>query len=311
MKTLKIFAAVAALAAGIFVLNGCGFRTSYVYKNADKYTAGDREINDKIEIINIHYLSGDVKLVGADTSSVSIKETTNKQVEDKRKVHSWVDGSTLYIRYCASAKNIDFNNLEKKLTVTVPVDVKLSDVKVEMSSGSFSAENFETENINAEASSGSVSADCTVKNADMKASSGKVYLLQKGEGGEISLRASSGSVSAEVESAEKLSTEASSGGIRVNAGKVKKFKSTVSSGSCEFTFNEVPASSEIEASSGSVTIYLPENADVSATFKRSSGDLDYSDIAFTKDGNSYVSGNGENKMSVETSSGDITIKKLS
>ncbi len=311
MKALKVFAAIAVIAAGIFVLNGCGFKTNYVYKNGDKYTAGDREISDKIEKIDIDYRSGDVKLVGSDTSSVSIKETSNKQLDDKRKVHSWVDGTTLYIRYCASAKKLDLNNLDKKLTVTIPGDVKLSDVKVVVSSGSFGAENFEAENINAESSSGAVSVDCTVKNVKMEASSGSVYLTQKGVGGEISLMASSGSVNADVESADKLSTEVSSGKINVKTGKVNEFKSKASSGSCEFTFDEVPASSNIEASSGDVTIYLPENADISATFKHSSGDLDYSDIAFTKDGNNYVSGNGSNKLSVETSSGDITIKKLS
>ena len=112
-----------------------------------------------------------------------------------------------------------------------------------------------------------------------------------------------------MEDADKLDLSASSGSITVNANRVNEFKSVTSSGDNVFRFKETPSTTDISASSGEVTIYLPKDADLDANLKPSSGKLFY-DLEFKKDGDSYVSGKGSNQMKVHTSSGDINIKKL-
>ena len=79
MKTIKKLIYVAAILAVAAALAGCSytFKTSYIYDNGENYTAGDREITEKVEEINIDYVSGDVKLKLTDSKNVSIKETSN------------------------------------------------------------------------------------------------------------------------------------------------------------------------------------------------------------------------------------------
>ena len=111
MNKFKKFIYIAALAGAIGCLSGCNYesKTSYMYDNADKYTAGNREISDKIENIDIDYMSGDIELLATDTDSISIKETTNKTVDSDLQVHTWVDGTTLRVRFCESARNLSLS----------------------------------------------------------------------------------------------------------------------------------------------------------------------------------------------------------
>ena len=164
-KLIRILMAAGVLAlAG--ALCGCSFMgvTSYIYDNSDQYTAGDREIKDKIEKIDIDYLSGQVTLTGNTGESIKITETAKKELDDKRKVHTWVDGTTLYIRFCDSGRNMDLNHLDKKLTVTIPADTNLSDLKIQISSGDVKCTDVTAENVDVDTSSGDVDVSCTATN---------------------------------------------------------------------------------------------------------------------------------------------------
>ena len=95
MKKIKGIICGTLLVAALSCICGCSLsisNTTYTYNNSDKFTAGDREISDKIDTINIDYISGDITLTGSNTSTISVKETAAKQLDDKRKVHTWVDG---------------------------------------------------------------------------------------------------------------------------------------------------------------------------------------------------------------------------
>ena len=289
---MTLFAAVIVAAA--VCLCGCSVSyTNYLYQDSDKYTAGDREIPDKIETINIDYLSGKVKLTGTDSETVKIRETANETLDDDRKVHTWVSGTTLYVRYCASAKRLDLYKLEKTLEIDIPENVKLSELKIEISSGDADCSKFEAKSVEMKASSGDLFASCKAETIEMKASSGDITLTQTGESEKVG----------------KLDVESSSGKISVASDGAKVFKSHSSSGKGEFKFAEVPETAEMEASSGDITVYLPEDANVTAEFDVSSGDITY-ELPFSKSGGKYVSGDGSRKLTVETSSGDITVKKL-
>ena len=140
MRTNKLIAgALALIVPSTLCLTGCSFGVfntfTYTYDNSEKYTAGDREIDDKITAIDIDYVSGDVTLNGSDTDKVTVKETSNKDLDDAHKVHTWVDGSTLYVRYCESAKSINFNNINKKLELSIPGAQELDNLNVKISSG--------------------------------------------------------------------------------------------------------------------------------------------------------------------------------
>lgn len=304
-----LYAVIAVATLGC--LSGCnfGWKTNYIYENGDKYTAGDRTISEKIETIDVNYMSGDVTLIGTDGDTVTIKETSKKQLSDKQKVHTWVDGTTLYVRFCASAKGLELNNLDKNLEISIPKDMALKVVKADVSSGDVTFQNFESDSVDVHASSGDLNIACAAKNVKLSASSGDVTLTQRGDSDEISLKTSSGKVYADLENAGKLNISVSSGTVTVNANDVKEVKSKVSSGSSEYRFAVAPANTDIDSSSGDVTIYLPEQIDLTAEFSVSSGKTNY-DQAFSKNGKQYVCGTGANQMKVHVSSGNVDVKVL-
>ena len=293
----------------ILCLSGCnfGFKTNYIYQNGEKYTAGNREIAEKIETIDLDYLSGYVKLIGTDANVVTIKETSEKQLDDKRKVHTWVDGTTLYVRYCASAKDLDLNNLKKNLEITIPKDAALGDVKFKVSSGGIQCEDFEAESVNLYASSGNIALTCAAKTIDLHASSGNITAILQDDSDSVKLDTSSGSISIDMENANKVDLHSSSGKVWVFAKQIKELQSRVSSGTGEYHFTQAPEKSDISHSSGSVTLYLPKDADLTGDFSTSSGRV-FSEIAFAKKDNDYVCGSGANQMKVHVSSGNIEVK---
>ena len=289
MKKIFIIAAVLAVMAA---LCGCnyGMKMSYIYENGEKYVAGDREISDEIDTINVDYISGDVKIKASDNGLFTIKETSKKELDEARKVHTWVDGGTLYVRYCKSAKGLELNMLDKELTIGIPEGTKLSDVVVKVSSGN-------------------TDISCEADDIDLHAASGHIDLKQVGNSSNINIHASSGKVNAEIENADNMEIAVSSGKIFLTAGSIKDFKSSTASGKSEYTFKQVPENSEISAASGDITIYIPENSDLTAKLSAVSGDIS-TEPAFSKEGKTYVSGNGSNSMDVNVASGDIDIKNL-
>lgn len=309
MKKIKYILILAVIAAAFGCLTGCDWNmpVNYEYKNADKYTAGDREISDRIEMIYIDYMSGDVKLTGADTQNVSIKETSSVSLDEKRQVHTWVDGTTLYVKYCASARGLDLNKLNKKLEITVPKDVKLNGLTVDVSSTDVNCSDIRMDDLNIDSSSGDITVACEAKRITIDVSSGHIDLTQNGECDSIRLDTSSGKINAKLADVDKFETHASSSRIAVSANRINTLKSRTSSGNCEFRLAEAPQKTDISASSGDVMLYLPENANLTADLSVSSGDIAY-ELPFSKSGKRYVCGNGSGEMKIETSSGDIILK---
>ncbi len=302
------FAGIMTMMIGAFT--GCTTRLNYLYKNADKFTPGDRVIEDKIENINIDYLSGNVTLTGTDTDAVKITETSNKELDDKRKVHTWVDGNTLYVRYCASAKNLNFDKIEKELDIEVPGDVKLSSVNSDVSSGGFKCNGIEADIFDAECSSGGIEIDCSANEFNLEASSGSITLNQRGESQSVNLEASSGKILGTIENTSKLKAEGSSGNVELTLGNVKELVSEISSGNLTLTMQNVPETSSLESSSGDITIYAPASSGITAKIEVSSGNLNF-DYPFEKKGETYICGDGACRMDIEASSGNVSFHKIS
>lgn len=312
MTKIKYLIYAAVFTAVLLCLVGCAFgiRTHYLYKDGEKFTAGDRVITEKIETIDIDYVKGDVRLTAGETGEITIRETSEKAIEDKLKVHTYVDGTTLYIRFAASEKRLDFYDLEKQLEITVPNNITFDRIKINMSSGDVACTGIKAETVEAEASSGCLAVNCEAKKIEMKASSGNLTLTQTGESDSVVLETSSGKIRAELGNVRKLSAEASSGTVRIYANAVEELTAETSSGDQEYRLVNVPKKSRVKASSGDVTMYLPMETNLTAALEVSSGDISY-EQQFAKRGDSYVCGDGSSQMSIETSSGDITFRQYS
>ncbi|MCR5384483.1 MAG: DUF4097 domain-containing protein [Saccharofermentans sp.] len=354
MKASKLAAgAMALIVPSVFCLTGCSFgifnTLNYKYDNADKYEAGDREINDTITKLNIDYLSGNVKVMGTDEDSVSVRETINKSVDEDHKVHTWVDGDTLYVRYCASKDMISFNGIEKSLEITLPGDQELDDFIIDVSSGEIDLNGFTTNKLNAHASSGNTKIDCSAKDAEVKVSSGNISLTQTGNSDSVKVKASSGNIvinhegnssSFDIDSSSgkitinqtgtldnvnihsssggvnatfgtvnTLNVDVSSGPIVINADEVKALKTKASSGHSDISLDKAPETSDISCSSGGIDVSIPEESDLTIHAHISSGEFN-SDLPFAKDGKEYIIGNGTYEMNINCSSGDVCVHNI-
>ena len=354
MKASKLAAGAMALIVPMTVcFTGCSFGLfntfSYKYDNGDKYTSGDRDIDETVTRINIDYLSGGVTVKGTSDDSISIRETTNQSIDADHQVHSWVDGDTLYVRYCVSTDMINFNKIEKSLEITIPGEQELDDFIIDVSSGGISLDGFTTKSLNSHASSGNMVIDCSASVIDLNSSSGGISLTQKGnsdsvkikassgnmslnfEGdvnslkvdsssgkiaieqtgniGDADIRSSSGGVNAKMGTVNTLSVNVSSGGLVVDADDVKNLYTKASSGRSEISLRNVPGTSELNCSSGGIDIKVPEDADVTVHVDISSGDFNY-DLPFEKNGKDYVCGNGTADMKIRCSSGNVNFNKI-
>lgn len=270
MKNFRTILVAALAAAMLICLSGCTVKLNYNYDNADKYIPGDREITERIENIDIDYMAGNVTVKGDKTTNVTVKETSKTEIEDKLKVHTWVEGNTLHVKYCAAGKGLGIKDLEKSLEITVPADVKFADLSIDDSAGD-------------------ISVDCSADNYDIDASAGNITVIQHGESDEISI-------------------DDSAGGVDVTAETVKKLDIDLSAGNLKLSADKAPESSEIDVSSGNIELYMPEKIDLTLGADISSGDFN-SDIPFTVNGDDYLFGNGKNKMDIDVSAGDVNIRK--
>ncbi len=334
-------------------LTGCSFGNihfmNYKYDNADKFEAGDREIDEKITKINLDYAAGNVTVKGTSADSVLVKETVNKDIDKEHQVHTWVDGSTLYVRYCASKDMITFNDIEKSLEVTIPEAQELDDFIINVSSGDIVLDSFTTDSLNSCASSGNTRIYCSAKTIehksssgnvdlvqtgntdsvkvklssgnlvltqdgdcntfDIESSSGKVEVNQKGNVGKARIHSSSGGVKAEMGTVDDLTIEVSSGPIILDADEVKNLNTKASSGHSTISLDKVPATSKINCSSGGIDVSIPEDSDVTVHVKISSGEFNY-ELPFSKEGKDYINGKGTNDMTINCSSGDVLFSKI-
>ena len=354
MLTSKLAAgAMALIVPATVCLTGCSFGVfntlNYKYDNADKYEAGNREIDDKITKINLDYASGNVTVKGKDTDTVSVEETVNKDIDKDHQVHTWVDGNTLYIRYCASKDMLNFSGIEKSLEVTIPEAQDLDDFVINVSSGDVMLDSFTTDSLNSRSSSGNVKIACSAKTIDHKSSSGDVNLVQKGNADSVKVKASSGKivinqdgdlntfdvdsssgkieiyqtgnvgtanihsssggVKAEMGTVDDLTIDVSSGPIVLDADEVKNLNTKASSGHSTISLGKAPVTSKINCSSGGIDVSIPEDSDITVHVKISSGEFNY-ELPFTKDGKDYINGNGTYDMEIHCSSGDVGFHKI-
>ena len=309
MKKTVLFAVMISVV--MMCLCGCsvGFvnGSAVSYDNADKYTAGDREITDKIDTLDIDWVSGKVT-VSAGGSTVKVKETTDADLDDNLKVHTWADGSTLHVRFCKSGERYS-KSAEKTLEITVPSETVFEDIKVNTSSADIVCEGVAAKTAEMDSSSGELTYNGNAGSFDADSSSGNISF--SGIASDIDADSSSGQVTIDQKGdAQSIEVSTSSGEIEVDCEYTDTLKASSSSGDKDITLRKMPKEVSVSSSSGKLDITLPEDAGFTAEIDTSSGDVSY-DLPMSKTGDdTYTCGSGENKLSISASSGDVKINKL-
>lgn len=300
MNRLKLAAALVTALGLTVCLAGCMVKgdtgstaaVDLTYDDSENYTIGGAQLNDTVEHIEIDWIAGNVKLLYSDSDMVSFSEESNKNLTDDFKLHYWLDGTTLKIRFCGSG-HWSLGRLEKDLTVTVPKNFPLTNLKITSISANVSLEAIETESAFIETTSGIIClTGCTVTDR-------------------FEFETISGGLEAEfAEPLNELTGSTSSGAVAVTAPHIDRFKVSAASGSVSLSAEAEPQWLDIGTVSGTVDLTLPESASVTLDFRSTSGKLSSELSGRTEDGK-YIFGDGAGEYRIKTVSGNAAVRKRS
>lgn len=321
------------------LLAGCGI-SGATYANADKYKVGNAEFeSSQIHSVDVSWASGDVDIVYHDDDTVLISEETSRELSESEMMHYYLDGDKLMIKYNASGIRVfslretlshPFTDNYKNLTITLPEDMRLDSVDLEVASATVNTPALNADKIGVDSASGAVTlgvkdaSDVHIKSASgsitlgtnnasnisIDTASGKVDLTSEGKTEKITLSSSSGEMKASLNGeVGELSTDSASGSVAINASKLKKLIVSSASGRIDGTFDEAPEEMTVDTASGSIIMTLPENAEFTVKKDTASGKFrcDFP-ITYESD-DTFTCGSGTAEYSFETASGDITILK--
>lgn len=124
----------------------------------------------------------------------------------------------------------------------------------------------------------------------------------------LHIATSSGKIHASAENPEYAELSTSSGDVELTADSLRTLAVHTSSGSIDVTANAFEHA-KLDASSGNISLSLPEESDFSADISTASGTF-ASELPLKNIEEFYVCGDGENVLTLSTSSGNISLKKM-
>jgi hypothetical protein len=284
---MKRFLALVLLAAMLLSGTGCSCSGSAVYANANSYTAGDAVVPaNAVKAVMIDWASGDVILKNG-TGELRAYESGGDALNEKDRMHWWLDGTTLRIHYCASGHMTTVRSDQKCLTVELPDFV---DLDIDIASGKVCAEN--TLNLGTfrldTASGGADIRALVAKEARIDSASGALSFGSVTVSGAFDVDTASGALTVERLFAGSVTVDAASGRVSIGLYDVGKVAIDTASGDVRLKLANVIAGARIRFDSAS------------GRFR--------SDLPHTQDGKTYVIGLGAIDVSVDTASGSLTIE---
>lgn len=293
MKTCnKLITLLLVLTLAAILFSGCELHISFgigsyvtgeSYSNAEAYQTGAFTYEaDEVKSIEIYWRSGEVELIESDEAELSARESGGELPEEAA-MHYLLEDGTLRIRFCKSGAKLHVHSNDKHLTIEIPKGIDLS----------------------VHTTSASVKADALHQNSILiSAHSGRTE-LGSAEAESIDLSSSSGSIRAESISAQTLKCSTSSGSVQIDALAAERADVGTSSGSVDLTFTAA-VQADIRTSSGRTSLRLPEGG-AEIAYSASSGTL-HAAGNFEQNGDLYVFGRGESRITVKSSSGSLVIR---
>ena len=277
------------------------------YSDAEKYTAGEAVIQDQVKNLDIHWINGQVNVAYHKENTIELKETSNKEITADLQLRWWVDGDTLRVQYAKSGfRTGSLNNQVKQLTITLPEGALFGNVSIDATSADLNVPSLKADSLSVDVTSGNINVSGEIKNLTAGATSGDMVLELTAQAKSIRTDATSGNVQIAAPGAEEIRTSSTSGDVKISAGTVKEVHTSSTSGSIECALEGFGVV-DIDATSGNITLKLPQQPGFRAVLDTTSGDVDYN-IPLSREGNTYICGDGSGQVSVNTTSGDILLQ---
>ena len=254
------------------------------FTDTDNYETGDATITETVKNLEVDWTSGSITVEYHKENTVIISESAKKKISDDKRMIWQLDGDTLRIRF-SKPHFIELNSQKKDLTITLPEDLVLDDVNIDATSATLDIPSLQADTLKMDITSGDicVSADARV----------------------ISGNTTSGNLTLSAGSPEDLRIDSTSGNIYVDAAETGTVSINSTSGDVHVevdSFNKL----NIDVTSGDVTAVLPAEPGFTANLDTTSGRIDYQ-LPLAKEDDAYVCGDGSGEVSIDTTSGNITI----
>lgn len=263
-------AAIIVILSAVLILALRGWEVPLVIGDIGEEVHGRIAVDaEKIENLQIHWVSGDIHLSVATDGSKEIRASVDG---DKDQPAYWqVKGQTLILHYSRPTLGISsFVEPDKDLTIVVPADWCGQELDIETVSGTVKGDLLNVADIELE----NVSAECLFESCWAK----------------------------------KVSIETVSGNVEYR-GRVLELDCETVSADCKVLLTEENAQKlTMEAVSGNLIVSLPEEMGYSASLDAVSGTI-YSDFHAIHQNGRMVYGDGSCKIDAESGSGDIEIRK--
>lgn len=326
-RIVGLIVALLLIAAGTWLAVGGGIASfSGGYANADKYTAGETTVSQPVENLDIHWISGHVNVEYHEGADIRVSETANRNLSDNDRVRWWLDGKTLRIQFQAPGLRLFSFSAEKTLTVSLPKDLSLKAVSIDVTSADVSAENLISDELKLTSTSGNLTTGGSVKKLSASATSGDIRFRSDAAMDAADLSATSGKISLVLEGAKSVSVNATSGDVTLSSsapvdnlslhttsgkitvsGAVSDGKISSTSGSMDLAFTAFDNLS-VDATSGDVVAALPETPGFACEIETTSGNVDTA-MPLEKNGKTYTCGEAKSQCRINTTSGDVLITK--
>lgn len=290
----------------------CTFSVGIAYENSSKYSVmtDSMSIDSAITDLDLTWYAGSVSIEYYDKSYISVSESCVKPLNDRTRLHYYLDGTTLYIQFCdANLKKI--NNLQKKLIIRLPAGMAFDNFDMTSMSGDFNFTNIIADKAKITSLSGdfngSFASDVSKMNIDL--SSGDLR-IDAWNIDELVAESSSGDIIVNAETIYDLSLISSSGKRKIYADYIMNADLESSSGKTIIQSKLYPIDSLVsDTSSGETEVYIPENDGFIVKISKSSGSFE-SDFEVTGDNSEKRYKNCSRVYKVKMSSGNFSLNRI-
>ena len=214
------------------------FAYTYKYDDGGKYTAGDTTINAGVKNLNIDWVTGNGTVEYHDDETVLVKETSNRSLNDDTRLHLYLDGDTLYIKYAKNGARIK-SDMQKDLVITLPRSVKTGLAEIDNTTGDIFVKGGTWQELDLKATTGSVNVSANM--AD-----------------KLNAKSTTGNVNADIQSAGAIDLHCTTGDIIIFAGSFESINAKVTTGNIRASLPEKPGfTAKLSTVTGDVSCALP------------------------------------------------------
>ena len=167
----------ALIFAALICLTLCGCSSGPLYDNADRYTAGDTEIREEIQALDIHWICGSVTVEYHEGDTVILSERAKKSLPEEDVLRWWLDGTTLRVQFSAPMLQRWTPHPEKELIVSLPAGLVLENADITTISGKLQCDGLTAESLTTQSTSGTIHLNIDeVEQVDIHTVSGGVTM---------------------------------------------------------------------------------------------------------------------------------------